>query len=114
MSIEYRSLDERGTPVLVIEGRVGFEDIDDFQQQLSDLRDRSPERAIVDLTGCPFLASRAFPHLFQASEEMRLAKKRMLIACSDELLRILRVLRLDSRLAVHPDRDACHAAMEPE
>lgn len=107
MGTEYTRSESEGLPILTIRGRISVEDVEDFQTHLDQLGRDAGKFSIVDLTGCPFLASRAFPALFQASEGMKASSKTMLIACGPDLLRILKVLRLDTRMAVHEDRASC-------
>jgi len=98
--------------VLEIAGPVGVDQLERLQAELTELETRTQECALLDLTGCPMLASRVFPEILQLHQRMDENGQHLFLACAKDLRRILEVLRLDQELTVHGDRgEAMRAAV---
>lgn len=104
-------------PILDVAGKLGIDNqaLDKGLAQLltAEIEDTGvlPETVILDLSDCPYMSSRSFPPLLRATEDLAEVGRQLLVAVNPGLAEILGILRLDQRLALHPTRDACLAAV---
>lgn len=83
----------------------------EFEKKLSELCEADHPSVILDMRECPYLPSLGIPPLIKASERLKQENRSFLMLVHEELLEILRVLRLDRALALYIDFESCmHAA----
>jgi anti-anti-sigma factor len=102
-----RLIKDAGVPVLLVEGKLGLESLTRFEAGLQELIREPGKCLILDLMDCPYMSSRTFPPLLHAREELEASRRHLLIACSQGLLEILQILRLDQKLRLHATRVEC-------
>lgn len=107
METRFERAEEAGIAILAVDGPVGLDLFEDFRERLEELIDACESRAVLDLESCNFLASRVFPLIVKADEVLKGSEKRLLLACNQDLRRILEVLHLDKYLELHPTRSRC-------
>lgn len=103
----FRHLQDEDVPVLVVDGKLGLESLPQFQVALRALVEYPDKCLILDLMQCPYMSSTTFPPLLHTREDLDAASRHLLIACSEGLLEILQILRLDQKLRLHATRVEC-------
>lgn len=98
---------EVGIPVLLITGRIGPGELQEFQTHLDQLAGQTGSCLIVNMLGCPYLPSMGIPPLIRMDTALVAEGRKMLIAAEGDLLDIFRVLRLDKKLLILDSLDEC-------
>lgn len=110
LAAQFDRQEEAGFPLLIVRGRVGTGDVALFEANLLDLQRSARDCALLDLTDCPYLTSRAFPLILQTSKEMRVKGFGLFLSVGPDIRELLEVLRLESRLSVFLSRSDSVAA----
>jgi anti-anti-sigma regulatory factor len=104
LAAQFKRLEEDGFPVLEVKGRIGSGDVALFEASLLDLGRHTTDGSVLDLVACPYLTSQAFPLILRASKDASTKARSLFVSVGREVQELLRVLRLDRQLALHPSR----------
>ena len=110
--IHYEVTNVTGIPSLEVTGSMATGDAFEFEKKLQKLCEETDESVILDMRQCPYLPSLGIPPLIKASEKLKKENRHFFMLVHEELMDILRVLRLDKALSLFVDVDNCVNAVK--
>ena len=104
-SVHFGRTEEGGFPVLTVFGRIGTGDVALFEGEIVDLCQTAEDSAVLDLTDCEYLNSRALPLILNWSKQLRVKGHDLFVCVNEEIQELLGVLRLANRLSLLGSRE---------
>lgn len=96
-----------GVPVVAVTGELDLTTASTLEETLLSLPDHSAEAVIVDLACCSFIDLRGLHVLLSARERLERSNRPLvLVGRNPNLLRLLRVTRVDSLFEIYPSLTA--------
>ena len=102
-----------GVPVVSVDGELDLTTASTLEETLLTLPDHTADAVIVDLERCSFIDLRALHVLLAARERLEHSNRPLVLVCGNpDLLRVLKVTRVDGLFEIWPSLTAAAGAID--